>query len=278
MNVLILGYGFSGFYCAEHLLREGHQVGAISRHYSQEYQLEKLQHEIGDLNHWSVKSLPDVIIYCVPPARAGKTDDLITRILDNLWLKEFVGHFIYWGSSAVYGNHHGELVTEKSSCYLTSDVQRRRLHAEEQVNRFAKKSGASISILRMSGLFGAERLPKTDRRLINRIEAPYSNLVFIEDAARLMVEVIQRKNGVGVINVSDGIIKKMGDLQRMVAMLQGESIVDESYEKVMETASNMKRFFLSSSKQLSIDKLHKTFPDFQFTNFKDAVKRCLRSN
>ena len=39
MNILILGYGYSGYYCAKLLLENDHNIFAVSRSYPKECEL-----------------------------------------------------------------------------------------------------------------------------------------------------------------------------------------------------------------------------------------------
>lgn len=278
MNILILGYGFSGYYCARLWLDKGYKVTAISRHYPKTYALDGLIHQASDLANFSLDFMPDIILYCAPPPKINDKDDLITNVLSLLSEKNFNGHFIYWGSSSVYGNHHGAWVDENSECYIDSVISQRRMDAERQVTLFAENSKAKISLLRMSGLFGKERLPKNDNPLIYSNQAPFSNMIFIEDAARLVVKISEYDKGVGKMNVSDGIPKKMGELQKTMALLKNEPFKEMDYQTIYNLSSEMKRYFLNSSKRLSIAKLKSIFADFQFTDFKTAVEKCLLQN
>jgi nucleoside-diphosphate-sugar epimerase len=275
MQTLILGYGFAGFYCARLWLEQGHDVSAISRHYPSAYHLDGLNHHSKDLTDYSFSSSPELILYCAPPPREGNSDTLISSVLTNLVNAHFKGHFIYWGSSGVYGNHQGDWVDENSVCHAHTALQCRRLDAEAQVQMLAERSACQVSLLRMSGLFGKERLPSLESQVVVASEAPYSNLVFIEDAARLVTDIMNHQIGLGVMNVSDGLPKKMGDLQRKVAEIKGEAMLEAPYETVFNHASSMKRQFLSASKRLSIQKLKSAFPTFQFTDFSQAVEQCL---
>jgi nucleoside-diphosphate-sugar epimerase len=278
MLILILGYGYAGFYCAKKLLADGHQVMGVSRTYPDEYRLEQLNHVCGDIRSLNIDGddKPDAIIYCAPPPSDGVCDTLLTEALAELVRKHLVANIVYWGSSGVYGDHAGGWVDEESACHINSDIQRRRLDAEAQIKTFAEHNRVAWSIMRVAGMFGPGRMPSTNKPVIYLDEAPYTNLVYIEDAAHVAVQAVLHKAGVGTINVSDGVPKKMGTLQRRVAAYQGEVVIEQHYDEVMVTASVIKRHFLVASKQLSNQKTHQVFPGIDFSDFEKTVEVCLK--
>jgi len=277
MHILILGYGYAGYYCAKKLLADGHQVIGVSRTYPDDYKLEQLKHVCSDIRtlEFDIDYQPDAIIYCAPPPSEGACDTLLAEVLAELERKNLVANIIYWGSSSVYGDHAGRWVDEASQCNISSDIQRRRLDAEARIQSFAEVHKIKWSVMRVSGMFGPGRMPSTNNSVIYLNEAPYSNLVYIEDAAQVAAQVILKQETFGVINISDGLPKKMGSLQRMVAEYQGITLTEQSYEETMASASSMKRYFLGSSKRLSNKKCEKLFPEIVFANFEEAVEKCL---
>lgn len=277
MLILILGYGYAGFFCAKKLLADGHQVMGVSRTYPDEYRLEQLNHVCGDIRSLNIDGddKPDAIIYCAPPPSGGVGDTLLTEVLAELTRKNLVANIVYWGSSGVYGDHAGGWVDEDSPCFIRFDIQRRRLDAEAQIKTFAEHNRVAWSIMRVAGMFGPGRMPSTNKPVIYLDEAPYTNLVYIEDAAQIAVQAVLHKAGVGTINVSDGVPKKMGALQRAVAEHQGVAVIEQCYQAFMASANPMRQYFLSASKRLSNNKCEQLCPKMAFTDFKKAVEACL---
>ncbi|MDF1683646.1 MAG: NAD-dependent epimerase/dehydratase family protein [Legionellaceae bacterium] len=274
MHVLILGYGYAGYYCAKNLLANGHQVMGVSRTYPDDYQLAQLKHVCSDIRVLDVEYQPDTVIYCAPPPSEGVCDTLLTEVLAELTRINLVANIVYWGSSGVYGDHAGCWVDEESPCFINSDLQRRRLDAEDQVRAFADKHQVAWSVMRVAGMFGPGRMPSTNKPVIVLSEAPYSNLVYIEDAAQVAVQAALQNKALGILNVSDGLPKKMGALQRMVAEHQGVVVHEQRYHALMESASPMRQYFLGSSKRLSNKKCKTLFPEIVFADFETMVKQC----
>ncbi len=275
MHFLILGYGFSGYYCAKKLLDDGHQVTAISRNYREDYSLNKLQHICSDVRKLNINFKPNGIIYCAPPPSEGAYDTLLTETLAELARKNLVANIVYWGSSGVYGDHLGGWVDEGSVCHIDVDIQRRRLDAEKKIQSFAKTNKIMWSVLRVAGMFGPGRMPSTANSVIYLNEAPYSNLVYVEDVAYVATQAVLKNKTVGMLNVSDGLPKKMGTLQRIVANHKGDTLTEQSYEEVMKSASPMRRYFLGASKRLSNSKCLSIFPEIVFADFEKTVIKCL---
>jgi nucleoside-diphosphate-sugar epimerase len=277
MRILILGYGYAGFYCAKKLLADGHQVMGVSRTYPDDYKLAKLNHVCSDIRSLDIDGdyKPGAIIYCAPPPSEGVCDTLLTEVLAELTRKNLVANIVYWGSSGVYGDHAGHWVDEESVCHINSDIQRRRLDAEAQIKTFAELNHVAWSIMRVAGMFGPGRMPSTNKPVIYLDEAPYSNLVYIEDAAQVAAQAVLQNKALGIVNISDGFPKKMGALQRVVAEHQGVAVIEQGYQAFMASASPMRQYFLSASKRLSNNKCEQLFPEIAFADFEEAVEKCL---
>jgi len=271
MNILILGYGYSGYHCAKALLRDNHHVTAVSRSYPVEYKLDHLHHIKSDIRNLSVPNQPDAILYCVPPQPQGVTDDILTETLRVLERKLLLANLVYWGSSGVYGDHQGNWVDEASSCNITFDLQRRRLYAESQIINFATKNNKNWTVMRVAGMYGENRLPKLNNPVIKSEQAPFSNMIYIEDAAKIAAASLLSNSPIEIINVSDGTPIKMGTLQRLVAKQKKIPIIEKSYEEIMANASPMRKYFLSSSKQLSNEKCRRLFPDIIFSSLAENI-------
>jgi len=272
MKILILGYGYSGYYCAKYLLKKQHDAIAVSRTYPPEFHLEALTHLSYDFSQLPSINNIDALLYCAPPPSQGITDVLLQQTLVNfVTLGVKIPNLIYISSSGVYGDHNGEVVTEKSYCHVNTDRQRRRLDAESQIKKYAEENGVNWTVLRMAGLFGPGRISKSTKPVIIQSQAPWTNLIYVKDMAEIIVSLLLKKQTLGVVNVSDGVPQKSGVLQRMIAQHTNTTLCETSYQEALQVASSMQKFFWSASKQLSINKLRLLLPDFEFTPLEQAV-------
>ncbi|KTC71688.1 NAD-dependent epimerase/dehydratase [Legionella birminghamensis] len=280
MHHLILGYGYCGFYLAKHLLDEHEQVTAVSRHYEPSLALPGLKHIASDLCNLNIAQEADLVIYyLVPPVPARDTDSLLHEFLSKTLLKPM--KIVYFGSSAVYGNHQGKWITERSKCRIQHARQLRRLDAEEQWKQFAKKNGAACVLLRIAGIYGPNRLPieaaRTQNPLLIPQQAPYTNHIFVMDLVKIASQLAMKRSAEGIFNIADGHPKKMGALQQLVAHhLDYPAAVFQTWDEIWKTASEMKREIMESSKRLSIELLeHELEQVLQITPMTAGVLKSL---
>lgn len=276
MNILILGYGYSGYHCAKVLINNNHNVTAISRSYPEQYQLSKLNHISSDIRQLNIVNKPDAILYCVPPPSSGIVDSILSETLIELKNKNLLANIVYWGSSGVYGDHHGNWVDEASKCHIAFDLQRRRIDAESQIQTFATQNNCHWTCMRVAGMYGPHRISKSNNPVIKIEQAPFSNMIYIKDAAKIAASCLTNDIFIGLINVSDGVPLKMGSLQRLISKEKNFKIIEKSYQEILATASPMRKYFLSSSKKLSNDKCRTIFPEIKFSDLTQSVITCLK--
>lgn len=280
MQHLIIGYGYCGYYLARHLLAHDQQVTAVSRHLPTEFALPKLKHLVQDITQPFVWDLPETIVYyLIPPSAQGSEDLFLQQFLQHS--KVSAKKIIYFGSSAVYGNHHGSWVNEESPCPLTNERQQRRLHAEQQWLTYCAQQNIESVILRIAGIYGPNRLPieaaKALTPLIARHEAPMTNHIYVEDLAAIAYSLSQVSSPFNQFNVSDGKPAPMGTLQELVATsLHLAKAPYESFEQAFNRASPMKQEFMQASKCLSIERLKTTLgSDLQLSTLSKTVSDIL---
>ncbi len=132
-----------------------------------------------------------------------------------------VERFIYISSTGVYGNVTGAEVDEDSPCQPTREGGRACLAAEKLL-RTSPIAERTI-ILRLAGLYGPERIPRSDDLLAGRpIDAPtagWLNLIHVEDAARIVLLAEEKAQPPKLYVVSDGQPVIRGDYYRELARL-----------------------------------------------------------
>lgn len=280
MPHLILGYGYCGYYLAKELLSQGESVFAVSRQRKPQWDLPKLNHLTYDLTlpfDWTQENT--TVYYLVPPNEEGEEDNLLTCFLHKAQLQAI--KIIYFGSSGVYGNHHGRWVTEESSCIVHSSRQKRRLHAETLWQNYCVQQKIPLILLRIGGIFGPDRLPiaaaKMQTALIERNKAPYINHIYVKDLATIAYLLAQTPTLYTVFNIADGRPQRMGHLQQRVAQLcQYEPAPYEDWSSIWEKASPMKREFMQNAKRLDVQRLKHTLGlRFNFTSLHDALLQSL---
>lgn len=259
MHHLIIGYGYCGFYLAQYLLKEHQNVTAISRHLQKEFHLSGLNHQQWDINSPLLWDKPDTILYyLIPPLAEGKQDILLGRFLENCRIKP--AKIIYFGSSAVYGNHQGNWVDENAHMILEHSKQYRRVDAENKWEQYCLQNGINYALLRIGGIYGPHRLPlqnAIDRApIIYPDQAPFINHIYVKDLAIIAAQLALQFEGKTIVNVANGNPAKMGSLQKLVGQSLGLPHPPfETFTDAWGKASSTKREFMQASKRLNITKL-----------------------
>ncbi|MGQ0577820.1 MAG: SDR family oxidoreductase [Betaproteobacteria bacterium] len=163
----------------------------------------------------------DVVHFAPPPAsgkRDTRTANLIRALAKGGSLPQ---RLVYISTSGVYGDCGGAVVDETRRATPSSDRARRRLDAERQLRAWGAETGVHVSILRVPGIYAAERLP------LARLEAgapaleagqdPYTNHIHADDLARTVMAAMCRGRGGRTYNASDDTWMKMGDYFDLVA-------------------------------------------------------------
>jgi nucleoside-diphosphate-sugar epimerase len=180
----------------------------------------------GDLDHpetlWRIAHLATGVIHLAPPQQDGE-QDLRTRNLIQILSQQgrSVRRLIYVSTTGVYGNRKGAYVDETSFLMPTSARAKRRVDAEQVLRYWAAAQGVALTILRVPGIYGPNRLPI--ERLQNKVPAlqeqddAYSNHIHADDLARLICAAFFIGKPQRIINACDGSEQKMGDYFDAVA-------------------------------------------------------------
>jgi nucleoside-diphosphate-sugar epimerase len=166
--------------------------------------------------------LPHDVLHFAPPPSGGATDLRTANLIRALRkARSIPQRLVYISTSGVYGDCAGEVVAESRPAHPQTDRARRRLDAERRLRAWGRASGVSVMILRVPGIYAADRLPLA--RLEARTPAlagaddPYTNHVHAEDLARIVFAALARGRSQRAYNASDGAWMKMGDYFDLVA-------------------------------------------------------------
>jgi nucleoside-diphosphate-sugar epimerase len=148
-------------------------------------------------------------------------------LLRSLALRSSPGPFVYASTSGVYGDCHGELVTEARPANPRTPRAQRRFDAERLVRHFGRQLAVPVSILRIPGIYGPGRAGGARERLMRgspvlRAEDDvYTNHIHADDLARAVIAAMWRGRPQRVYNVNDDTQMKAGDYYDMAADLFG---------------------------------------------------------
>ncbi len=157
--------------------------------------------------------LPGSILYCVGFDRSSGHSmrsiyvDGLRGFLNHLETSGWSGRLVYVSTSGVYGQDTGEWVDEDSPtspCHESGIVC---LEAESLVRDFAKDRARKSWILRLTGLYGPDRLVQRDALTrgvpITGDPRRWLNLIHVDDAARACIELLQRETPRALYVASD---------------------------------------------------------------------------
>ncbi|HSD61844.1 MAG TPA: SDR family oxidoreductase [Burkholderiales bacterium] len=166
--------------------------------------------------------LADSVLHLAPPPGSGTRDPRTVRLLAALARRKMLPRrLVYISTSGVYGDCGGERVPETRRLRPGTDRARRRVHAEGQVRAWGTRNRVSASILRVPGIYAADRLPLERLRAGTPALVPwqdsYTNHIHGDDLARAIVAALARGRPGRAYNASDDSDMKMGEYFDLVA-------------------------------------------------------------
>lgn len=218
------------------------------------------------------------IYYFAPPSSRDEQDHYMDNFLEAC-KHNIPNKIVYISTSGVYGDCRGSLVSENAKLSPITDRAKRRVYAEQSLTKFCVKYSCSYVILRVGGIYGAERLPlhRLDKiTVICPDEAPVSNRIHIIDLARICQSAMNSSISNEILNVSDGHSTSMTDYYYKIADLAG---LPRPRCVPMSQASNelspAMLSFVNESRQLSVEKLNSLLhPILLFPNLETGLQDC----
>lgn len=210
------------------LLRGRYRVYALSRAPQRHALLRSLGVTplLGDLDRPAslarLTGLAHVVLHFAPPPSAGGRDARTANLIRALRkARSIPQRLVYISTSGVYGDCGGGVVEEHAPLRPQTDRARRRVDAERQLRDWGLASGVAVVILRVPGIYAADRLPLERLRLgmpaLVDAEDTYTNHVHAEDLARIVLAALARGRTQRAYNACDGDWLKLGEYFDLVA-------------------------------------------------------------
>ena len=224
---------------------------------------------VGDLDRPAtlarVAGLADAVLHLAPPPGEGSTDPRTAHLLQALARKSRVTRIVYASTTGVYGDAGGARFDETRTPRPATDRARRRADAEARLRWYGQAFGARVSILRIPGIYAADRPGGHPRERLARgtpVLAPaddvYTNHIHADDLARACVAALVRGRPQRVVHASDDSELKMGDYFDLAADLAGlprpARIARADAERLLPATLLS---FMSESRRLVNDRLKK---------------------
>ncbi len=172
--------------------------------------------------------LADLVVHLAPPpAPAGERSAGVSRDPRTRWLlaalargRSLPQRIVYISTSGVYGDCAGELVDETRRPRPTTARARRRLDAERRLRQIGRR-GVVVSILRVPGIYAADRLPIERLRrgspALCDADDVYTNHIHADDLALLACAALRYGRSNRTYNATDDSRIKMGEYFDLVA-------------------------------------------------------------
>jgi nucleoside-diphosphate-sugar epimerase len=162
------------------------------------------------------------LLHCAPPPGHGETDTRTAHLLAALEKGRILpARIVYVSTSGVYGDRAGARTDELQPPAPRSDRARRRLDAERQLARWCAPRSIGLVVLRVPGIYAADRLPLERLRarvpVLRAEDDVYTSHIHADDLATIVCRALEVHAPPGVYNASDDSELRMGDWMDLVA-------------------------------------------------------------
>jgi nucleoside-diphosphate-sugar epimerase len=270
--VSALGYGYLSQFVFERICSLGIKgIGVTSKNIN--------NNKFSNITFVSRDKIKEVLAYSTHLLITAPPDDKGCSIFNKFSsqiLASNIKSLIYISSTGVYGNHNGGWVDEKSSLNAESQYDKIRLKSEKQWRTFCKKNNLNLNIVRISGIYGPQRIIKFNKQKLHVIikKNHYFSRIHVLDAARLISKIILENFNNEIWNLADDLPSS-----RELVLLEAIKIKNiknyarvhfEEYEASL--SDRAKKFWLNN-KRVSNYKVKKYFEyRFIFPNYKRGIK------
>ena len=232
-RLLIVGCGDIGMRVAR-LLRGRYRLLALTSNIARREELRALGVVplLGNLDDPAtigrLAGLADAVLHLAPPASTGTTDERTANLLQALARHGRVQRLVYASTSGVYGNAGGARFDETRAVRPATERARRRVDAERRVRWFGRAFGVRVTVLRIPGIYAADRPGGHPRERLARgtpvlagEDDAYTNHIHADDLARACVAALLRGLPQRVLHVCDDTELTRGDYFDLAADLCG---------------------------------------------------------
>ncbi|MDC8757375.1 sugar nucleotide-binding protein [Janthinobacterium fluminis] len=165
-----------------------------------------------------LSGLASRIVHLAPPRADGMLDRRTRNVCAILPER---ARLVYVSTSGVYGDCGGAVIDETRAVAPSNERAKRRVDAERVLRAWARGSHSVLSILRVPGIYAAERLPLKRLQLgtpaLDAADDVYSNHIHADDLAHIIARALFRGLPGRVYHAVDDSDMKMADYFDAVA-------------------------------------------------------------
>ena len=200
-----------------------------------------------------LKGLADIVVHLAPPPLQGSLDQR-TRNLVTILPRH--GRLVYVSTTGVYGDCKGAYFDETRPVAPVNARAERRVDAERVLRRWARHHEGKLSILRVPGIYAADRLPLERLRqgtpALLDADDVYTNHIHADDLAQIIALALYRAQPLRVYHTVDDSALKMGDYFDQVATAFNLPLPPRvPRTELSKQVSPMLLSFMSESRRLS---------------------------
>jgi nucleoside-diphosphate-sugar epimerase len=168
----------------------------------------------------ALSGVADLVLHLAPPGESGERDQRSANLIAALSARP-PARLVYISTSGVYGDCGGAWVDEERPLAPQTVRALRRVDAERSLLAWGGRSGVAVAVLRVPGIYAAERLPlaqlKRGSPVLRAEDDVYTNHIHADDLAAICLAALERAAAGRVYNASDDSEMKMGDYFDLVA-------------------------------------------------------------
>ena len=272
MIVCALGYGYLTKFVFKRLCSLGIKgIGVTSKNLN--------NNEFANITFVSRDKTKEVLAFSTHLLITAPPDDKGCSIFNKFSgqiLASNIKSLIYISSTGIYGNHNGGWVNESSVLNAKSQFDKIRIKAEKQWKTFCKKNNLNLNIIRVSGIYGPQRILKFNKNKLNVIikKNHYFSRIHVLDAARLISKIILKNYNNEIWNLADDFpsSRELFLLEAIkIKNIKNFSFI--SFEEYEATLSERAKKFWLNNKRVSNFKVKKYFEyRFIFPDYRNGIK------
>jgi nucleoside-diphosphate-sugar epimerase len=168
----------------------------------------------------ALAGVAELVLHLAPPGESGDRDQRTANLIAAL-SPQPPERVVYISTSGVYGDCRGAWVDEDRPLAPQTVRALRRVDAERSLLAWGRQSGAAVAVLRVPGIYAAERLPLAQLKhaspVLRAEDDVYTNHIHADDLAAVCLAALERGAAGRVYNASDDSEIKMGDYFDLVA-------------------------------------------------------------
>ncbi len=199
------------------------------------------------------------VLHSAPPPSEGRDDPRTRHALDAMHRARA---WVYLSTTGVYGDCGGARFDETRPVAPRNDRAVRRVAAERALRRRAARGAIRATVLRVPGIYAAERLPLERLRrgtpaLVDADDV-HTNHVHADDLARIAFVALMRGRSQRTVHAVDDSLMKMGEYFDAVARAYGLPPPPRlPREQLRAAVSPMLWSFMSESRRLENRRLRR---------------------